>query len=128
MIHEVFHSVMRETGTRPNKELSDYGKRFYELSIAIYSDALEKHYARIGRQDPYRINLQPRRLTTLELYQLLPKLYEQIVCHFHALLNETNYLYTAVMSWNAMYFILDVIFGRREILRRFEIEYDYYYL
>jgi hypothetical protein len=125
-IHELFHSVMREASTCPNKELSDYGKRFYELSIAIYTRALDKHYARRGRKDPYRINLPPRRLTSLELYQLLPKIYEKIVCHFHALLNETNYMYSAVMSWNAMYFILDVIFGRREILRRLGIDYDYY--
>ncbi len=92
----------------------------------MYSGALEKHYARIGRPNPYRINLPPRRLTSLELYQLQPILYEQIVRHFHALLNETNYSYTGVMSWNAMYFTLDVIFGRREILRRMGIDYDYY--
>lgn len=91
-IHELFHRVMREASSCPNKELSDYGKRFYELSISIYSGALKKHYARIGRKDPYRINLPPRRLTTLELYLLLPKIYEKIVCHFHALLNETNYV------------------------------------
>ncbi len=125
-IHEVFQSVMREANSRQYKELSDYGKRFYELSISVYSGALEKHYARIGRQNPYRINLPPRRLTSLELYQLQPILYEQIVRHFHALLNETNYSYTGIMSWNAMYFTLDVIFGRREILRRMGIDYDYY--
>jgi hypothetical protein len=125
-IHEVFQSVMLEAPTRPNKELSEYGKRFYELSIAVYSAALEKHYARIGKQNPYQIKMPPQRLTSLELYQLLPKSYEQIARHLHALLNETNYTYTAIMSWNAMYFTLDVIFGRREVLRRVGIEYDYY--
>lgn len=107
---------MQEADTSPGKELGENGKRFFEMVIALYIAAIEKNYARIGQQNPYRIQMPPRHSASTEIYRVEPQLYQIILNLFHGLLNETNYNYTARISWNAMCFMFAVIFGRREII------------
>jgi hypothetical protein len=98
-----------------NRELTPIGRKVFEAAIALYSSALDKHYTRTGKQNPNSINLPSRRLSSNELIVLHANILSFVVPLYKKLLAETNYTFTAIMSWNCMYFALDVVFARRWI-------------
>ena len=116
-IHECTKRCIADASARTNGEFSPNCRRFVETLFAFNIAVVEKHYKRIGTQNTNRITLPP----ILSLSEFVT--YNNIVSSpipniFNNLQAQTNYQYTGVMSWNAMYFALDVIFGRRLIVEK----------
>jgi hypothetical protein len=118
-MHELINRAIQDAKNNPSKQFAECGRSIFEAAISLYDAAIEKHYSRIGRPNPNKIVLPAsHRLSFAELIVTHMRLRSVIDFLFKSLLAETNYKETGIISWNMMYLVLDVTFGRRGIVEQ----------